>query len=115
MEETRQSYLASQITNEMFSELLDYMYLATHGSSLEYMITLENVAYFMKSPEKTDILLNGDDEQKWTITKSITALFYAEPRHRLLLLMVLLCVYVKQNGPRRCDERLHTRTERAPA
>ena len=70
MEETRQSYLASQITNEMFSELLDYMYLATHGSSLEYMITLENVAYFMKSPEKTDILLNGDDEQKWTITKS---------------------------------------------
>lgn len=97
MEETRQSYLASQITNEMFSELLDYMYLATHGSSLEYMITLENVAYFMKSPEKTDILLNGDDEQKWTITKSDYALFYAEPRHRLLLLMVLLCVYVKQN------------------
>ena len=55
------------------------MYFVTHGVSIkdneyEYMTTVENVAYFMKNTDKADILFNGLDAQKWTISKEDFAL-----------------------------------------
>lgn len=90
-------YYAGDISSEMFGELFEYMYFVTHGTELEYKTTVENTAYFMKSPEKSDILFNGMDAQKQTITREDYALSYSIPRHRFLLLLILLCVYVNQN------------------
>ena len=100
--DTKRTFSAKDISKDMFSELFEYMYYVTHGVSIrdneyEYMTTVENVAYFMKDPDKADILFNGLDAQKWTISKEDFALTYDNPRHRLLLLLILLCVYVNQN------------------
>lgn len=100
--DTKRTFSAKDISKDMFNELFEYMYLVTHGVSLkdneyEYMTTVENVAYFMKNTDKADILFNGLDAQKWTISKEDFALTYDNPRHRLLLLLLLLCVYVNQN------------------
>lgn len=99
---TKRTFGAKDISKEMFDELFEYMYFVTHGVKLdddkyEYMTTIENVAYFMKSVEKTDILFNGLDAQKWTISKEDFNLTYENPRHRLMLLLILLCAYVNQN------------------
>ena len=96
---TKKTYFAKDITQEMFQDLFEYMYFVTHGSELEYKITVENVAYFMVSEEKSDILFSGMDAEKRTIQKEDFALSYSNPRHRLLLLLILLCVYVNQNDP----------------
>ncbi|MCM1569138.1 MAG: dynamin family protein [Roseburia sp.] len=103
---TRRTFSAKDISKDMFNELFEYMYFVTHGVSIkdneyEYMTTVENVAYFMKDPNKADILFNGLDAQKWTISKEDFALTYDNPRHRLLLLLILLCVYVNQNDNER--------------
>ena len=100
--DTKRTFSAKDISRDMFNELFDYMYEVTHGVRLkdneyEYMTTVENVAYFMKDTDKADILFNGLDAEKWTISKDDFALTYDNPRHRLLLLLVLLCVYVNQN------------------
>lgn len=104
-EDTKRPFSAKDISRDMFSELFEYMYLVTHGVSLkdneyEYMTTVENVAYFMKDTDKADILFNGNDLEKWTISKGDFALTYDNPRHRLLLLLILLCVYVHQDDSR---------------
>lgn len=103
--DTKQTFSAKDISKDMFNELFDYMYLVTHGVSLndnednkyEYKTTIENVAYFMNNTDKADILFNGLDADKWTISKDDFALAYDDPRHSLLLLLILLCVYVDQN------------------
>ena len=99
---TKRTFAAKEISKDMFNELFEYMYFVTHGVSLkdneyEYKTTVENIAYFMKDASKADILFNGLDAQKWTITKEDFALAYDKPRHRLLLLLILLCVYIQQN------------------
>lgn len=100
--DTKRTFSAKEISKDMFNELFEYMYFVTHGVSLkngeyEYMTTVENVAYFMKDTDKADILFNGLDAQKWTISKDDFSLTYDNSRHRLLLLLILLCVYVNQN------------------
>lgn len=100
--ETKRTFFAKDISKEMFNDLFDYMYFVTHGVCLkdnayEYMTTIENVVYFMKETNKADILFNGEDAEKWTISKDDFALTYDNPRHRFLLLLILLCVYVNQN------------------
>lgn len=100
--DTKRTFFAKDISKEMFNELFEYMYFVTHGVCLkdneyEYMTTVENVAYFMKDTDTADILFNGSDAQKWTISKDDFTLTYNNPRHRLLLLLILLCVYVNQN------------------
>ena len=100
--DTKRTFSAKDISKEMFNELFEYMYFVTHGVCLkdneyEYMTTVENVAYFMEDTDKADILFNGLDAEKWTISKEDFALTYENPRHRLLLLLILLCVYVNQN------------------
>lgn len=94
---TKRTYYAKDISKKMFEELFEYMYFVTHGTDLEYKITIENVAYFMKTEEKSDFLFHGEDDQKRTISKEDFALTYDTPRHRFLLLLILLCVYVDQN------------------
>ena len=99
---TERTFSAKKISKDMFNELFEYMYFVTHGvrikdNEYEYKTSLENVAYFMKDTDKADILFNGLDAQKWTITKEDFALTYDNSRHRLLLLLILLCVYVNQN------------------
>ena len=103
--DTKQTFSAKDISKDMFNELFDYMYFVTHGVSLndnednkyECKTTIENVAYFMNNTDKADILFNGSDAKKWTISKNDFALAYDDLRHRLLLLLILLCVYVDQN------------------
>lgn len=100
--DTKRTFSAKDISKDMFSELFEYMYFVTHGVQIkdneyEYKTTLENVAYFMENTDKADILFNGLDAEKWTISKEDFALTYDNPRHRLLLLLILLCVYVNQN------------------
>lgn len=100
---TKRTFFAKDISNQMFSELFEYMYFINHGIKLknngyEIKITLENIAYFMKDADKADILWHGCDSQKWTLSKEDFALAYENPRHRLMLLMILLCVYVDQNA-----------------
>lgn len=104
--DTKRTLSAKDISKDMFNELFEYMYFVTHGVNLkdneyEYMTTIENVAYFMKDTDKADILFNGLDAHKWTISKDDFALTYDSPRHRLLLLLILLCVYVNQNDNER--------------
>ena len=101
---SKRTFSPKDISKEMFNELFEYMYFVTHGVNLEeneyeyeYITTIENVAYFMKSIEKADVLFNGLDAQKWTICKEDFNLSYENPRHRLMLLLILLCVYVYQN------------------
>ena len=100
--DTERTFLANDISKDMFKELFEYMYLVTHGESLndneyEYKTTVENVAYFMKDAKKADILFSGMDAEKRTISEDDFALTYDNPRHRFLLLLILLCVYVDQN------------------
>lgn len=94
---TKRTYSPQDISPDMYQDLFEYMYFVVHGTELEYKITVENVAYFMVSEEKSDILFNGMDAEKRTIQKEDFALSYDNPRHRLLLLLILLCVYVNQN------------------
>lgn len=94
---TERTYYAKDISREMFEDLFEYMYFVTHGTDLEYKTTIENVAYFMKTAEKSDIQFSGIDDQKRTISREDYALTWSTPRHRLLLLLILLCVYVNQN------------------
>lgn len=100
--DTKRTIYANDISKDMFNKLFDYMYFVTHGEKLkdneyEYKTTVENVAYFMKDTETADILFNGADADKWGITKDDFALTYDNPRHRFLLLLILLCLYVNQN------------------
>lgn len=104
--DTRRTFSAKDISKGMFNELFEYMYFVTHGVNLreneyEYMTTVENIGYFMKNTDKADILFNGLDSQKWTIAKNDFALTYDNPRHRLMLLLILLCVYVNQNDSKK--------------
>lgn len=94
---TKKTYYAKDISKDMFDELFEYMYFVTHGTDLEYKITIENVAYFMKTASKSDIQFNGIDAEKRTISREDFAFTHGVPRHRLLLLLILLCVYVDQN------------------
>lgn len=101
-ENTKRTFFANDISRDMFKDLFEYMYFVTHGVPLEedgyeYMTTVENVAYFMKNTDKTDILFYGEDADKWKISNDDFALTYDNPRHRLLLLLILLCVYVNQD------------------
>ena len=98
----KRTYFARDITEGMFEDLFRYMYFVTHGvkhedNSIEYKTTVENVAYFMKSDEMADVLFNGEDLQKFSVTEDDFTLSYNTPRHRLLLLSIFLCVYVDQN------------------
>ncbi len=95
--ETGRTYDTKNITKEMFDELFEYMYFLIHGTELEYRMTIENMAYFMKTPEKADILFHGCDADKRTISREDFALSYDTPRHRFLLLLILLCAYIEQN------------------
>ena len=92
------SFKANDIKEAMFNELFDYMFLVMHGDEKgNIQTTVENVAYFMQNKEKSNILFCGTDAQKYELTKEDYALEYKNPRHRLLLLLILLCVYVEQN------------------
>lgn len=89
---------ADTITETFFNDLLDYMMLVMCGDGGdEYATTLENVAYFMTSPASADVEFRGSVQEKLAIKREDFSFSYHNPRHRLLLLLILLCVYVKQN------------------
>lgn len=95
--ENERLFKADTISETFYNDLLDYMVLVMCGNGEEYAQTLENIAYFMDSPENVDVEFWGSDQEKMSIKKENFALSYQNPRHRLMLLLILLCVYVKQN------------------
>lgn len=96
-EEHKRVFSANDISEKLFKELFDYMYFLVHGSGIKYAITIENLGYFMSTPDKANILFNGSDQEKFSLKKEDFALRYDDKRHRFLLLLILLCVYVNQN------------------
>lgn len=96
-EQRKKTFKAPDISEPLFNELFEYVFYIMRGNGQEYATTIENIAYFMKSTEAVDIEFNGKSTQKMSLEKDDFALTYSDPRHRLLLLMVLLCLYVGQN------------------
>lgn len=96
-EQKKRTYKAADISEDLFNELFEYVFYIMRGNGQEYATTIENIAYFMNSVDAVDIEFNGKNAQKMSLDKADFALSYREPRHRLLLLLVLLCLYVNQN------------------
>ena len=96
-ERNKKAYSASDISRELFEDLLSYALLVMRGNGTEYGITIENIAYFMSSTEAVDIEFLGYNDDKMSLSDAAFGLSYENPRHRLLLLLILVCVYVRQN------------------
>lgn len=96
-ERNRKTYAASDISKALFNDLFSYMLLVMRGNGTEFGTTIENIVYFMASTEAVDDEWYGWAEDKMSLSDDAFQLSYENPRHRLMLLLILTCVYVKQN------------------
>ena len=96
-ESKRVTYYSKDITKKMFDELLRYTILIMKGTGGEFLTTIENIGYFMASEKASIAEYFGYDDAKTSLSDQDFMLRYDNPRHRFVLLMVLLCMYVDQN------------------
>ena len=88
----------NDISPNVFDKLLKYVIYIMKGNGSEYLTTIENIAYFMASEESAVVEYFGYDSAKLAVPDGEFALNYQDPRHRFVLLMVLLGLYVDQNS-----------------
>lgn len=96
-ESNRITFFSKDISKKIFDELLRYTILIMKGTGGEYLTTIETIGYFMASEQAAIAEYFGYDGEKTSVSDQEFLLRYDVPRHRFVLLMVLLCMYVDQN------------------
>lgn len=96
-EKNRTTFFSKDISRAVFDDLLKYTILIMKGTGGEYLTTIENIGYFMATEQASIAEYFGYDDQKTSLSDQDFMLQYDNPRHRFVLLMVLLCMYVDQN------------------
>lgn len=94
-------FKAKDIDKSKFNKLLDYLFFLIKGNGTEEegaKPVIDNLVYFMKNKDYADTLLGGDVKQRLNMPNSAFDLTWEKPRHRFVLLMILLCLYIKQNN-----------------